>query len=101
MDFEVWKLARVYDALSSGCRPKPGDGVLLAQLTTQHLDDSLSRYAGRFLAKSLRDVAFVVGDFKHYLTSDATPSSALKSEVKLRYTGLGPTAYRRQVHILA
>jgi hypothetical protein len=79
MDFEVWKLVRVYDALSGDCRPKPGDGVLLAQLTTQHLDDSLSRYAGRFLAKSLRDVAFVVGDFKHYLTSDARPSDAPKS----------------------
>jgi hypothetical protein len=79
MDFEVWKLARIYDALSNGCRPKPGDGVLLAQLTTQHLDNLLSRYVGWFLATSLEDVALVAGDFEHYLKSDATPSDALKS----------------------
>jgi hypothetical protein len=79
IDFEVWKSARIYDAFVNGCDPQPGDGVLLAQHTTQYLDSLLSRYAARFLSASLKDADFVVGEFECYLKSSATPSDALNS----------------------
>jgi hypothetical protein len=72
------------DALINGCKPKPGDGVLLAQLTAQCQDSLLSILAERFLETSLKDTDFIVGDFERYLKSSAMASEALRA----RYTTL-------------